>query len=192
MEKLKTRMVAAAGTLLRARGLGGVTTRAIAASVPCSEGAIYVHFQDRLDLILAVLQESLPEMLTPLHALEKRIGRATPQKNLALALDGLLRFHDRVAPLLCSLLMEPELLRRFQKSLAASGKGPHLGIRTIARYIEAEQKLGRIDAAVDAKTAAAVLMSSSFFHVFTSRLLGASRRLDTRRLSCFVTGVTRS
>jgi len=181
----KEKMVAAAEALLRERGIGGVTTRAIAEAVPCSEGAIYVHFKDRLELLLAVLQQALPEMLAPLHELEEKAGKATPEQNLTFALAGLIRFHDRVAPMLCSLLTEHELLRRFRQSLEGAGKGPHRGIATLAHYIEKEQKLGRIAAQVDAKTAAAVLMASSFFHVFTSQLLGAQSRLDTKRLVAF-------
>src|SRR6478752_3128585 len=86
-------IVAAAAGLLRDRGLQGVTTRAIAEAVPCSEGAIYVHFKDRLELLLAVLQRSLPEMLIPLHALANKAGTRTPRQNLADALSGLTRFH---------------------------------------------------------------------------------------------------
>src|SRR5579871_6104500 len=85
----KEKMVAAAEALLRERGIGGVTTRAIAESVPCSEGAIYVHFRDRLELLLAVLHQALPEMLVPLHALEAKVGKGTPGHNLAVALAGL-------------------------------------------------------------------------------------------------------
>jgi AcrR family transcriptional regulator len=181
----KAEMVVAAEALLRQRGLGGVTTRAIAEAVPCSEGAIYVHFKDRLELLLAVLQECLPEMLVPLHVLQERVGVGIPRKNLEVALAGLMRFHDRVAPMLCSLIMEPELLHRFRESLNASGKGPHRGIATLAHYIEQEQKIGRIETQVDAKTAAAVLMASSFFHIFTSKLLGSDRKLDVRRLIDF-------
>jgi AcrR family transcriptional regulator len=181
----KAQMVVAAEALLRERGLGGVTTRAIAAAVPCSEGAIYVHFKDRLDLLLAVLQESLPEMLVPLRALEKKIGTATPRQNLNVALAGLLKFHDRVTPMLSSLMTEPALLQRFRKSLNEAGKGPHRGIATLAHYIEQEQQRGRIEAAVDAKTAASVLMASSFFHIFTSKLLGSSATLEVKQLIDF-------
>lgn len=181
----KATLVGAAQTLLRERGIGGVTTRAIAEAVPCSEGAIYVHFKDRLELLLAVLQQALPDMLVPLHALEERIGKGTPLENLAVALSGLLRFHDRVGPLLCSLITEPELLNRFRRSLESAGKGPHRGIVTLTRYIEQEQKLGRIHKRVEAKTAASVLMASSFFHAFTGHLLGSSGRLDAKRLVAF-------
>jgi AcrR family transcriptional regulator len=150
--------------------------------VPCSEGAIYVHFKDRLALILEVLHECLPEMLLPLHALQKRVGTGTPEQNLITAVGGLMRFHDRVAPMLCSLMTDPELLHRFRQSLNESGKGPHRGIATLGGYIQHEQKLGRIDANVDAKAAATVLMASSFFQIFTTKLLGSAKRLDVKCL----------
>jgi AcrR family transcriptional regulator len=181
----KTQMVVAAEALLRERGLGGVTTRAIAEAVQCSEGAIYVHFKDRLELLLAVLQESLPEMLVPLHALEGKVGMGTPRQNLGVALAGLMKFHDRVSPMLCSLMTEPELLQRFKQSLDASGRGPHRGIATLAHYIEQEQQRGRIEIQVDAKTAAFVLMASSFFHIFTSKLLGFAGKFEVKRLIDF-------
>jgi AcrR family transcriptional regulator len=178
----KAQIVATAESLLRTRGLNGVTTRAIAEAVPCSEGAIYVHFKDRLELLLEVLQQSLPEMLIPLHALQARVGTATPERNLIDAIKGLLSFHQRVAPMLCSLSTEPELLQRFQQSLGETHRGPHRGISTLATYISQEQKLGRIDKAVDTNTAATILMSCSFFHVFTSNLLGSSSKLDLKKV----------
>lgn len=181
----KTDIVRTTEALLSRRGLSGVTTRAIAEAVPCSEGAIYVHFKDRLELILAVLEESLPAMLTPLHALEEKLGSGTPADNLSKAVQGLLLFHERVAPMLCSLFAEAELLRRFRQSLAERDKGPHRGIESLARYIRQEQAQGRISPEVDAKASAGTLMASCFFHVFTSQLLGTESRMDIRSLVKF-------
>ncbi len=184
----KSQIVAATETLLRERGVGGVTTRAIAEAVPCSEGAIYVHFKDRVELLLAVLEESLPEMLVPLRALEMEVGSGTPLSNLVTAVRGLIRFHQRVAPMLCSVLAEAELLERFQRSLQDAGKGPHRGVATLAKYMKQEQKLGRIATSVDVSTAAQMLMASSFFHVFTTRLMGGKERLDVKRLVSMAIG----
>jgi len=78
----------AAAKLILARGLSGVTTRQIARETGCSEGALYVHFHGRLELLLAMLEESLPEMLGPLQILQKRVGRGSPQANLATALGA--------------------------------------------------------------------------------------------------------
>ena len=168
----KAEIVEAADRLLRERGLSGVTTRAIAEAVPCSEGAIYVHFSGRVELLLAVLEQSLPEMLVPLRALEENIGQHTPERNLLMALQGLQRFHDRVGPMLSSLFAEPELLESFRKTLDGRAKGPRGGISRIARYIEGEQKLGRIPEDRNAEVIASILMSASFFRSFSTALTG--------------------
>lgn len=170
----RVQILAATETLLREQGLAATTTRAIAEAVPCSEGAIYVHFPNRLQLILTVFEEALPEMLVPLHALNEKVGRSTPRVNLLQAFRGLQAFHRRVAPMLCSLFAEADLLAGFRESLATGSKGPHGGVSRIARYIEAEQKVGRIATSIDADTAAAMLMSASFFTAFTHALLGRS------------------
>jgi AcrR family transcriptional regulator len=171
-------IVAAAAGLLRERGLQGVTTRAIAEAVPCSEGAIYVHFADRLELILAVLEESLPEMLVPLHSLKERVGKGSVEKNLVAAVEGLVRFQERVVGMLCSLVTEPELRARFRERLGAQGRGPERGIRTLAEYFAEEQALGRVSGDVDAIQAARGLMAGAFFHVFTEELFGRREKLD--------------
>jgi AcrR family transcriptional regulator len=173
-------IVTAAAELLRERGLQGVTTRVIAERVPCSEGAIYVHFKDRLELILAVLEESLPEMLIPLHALKERVGKGTAEENLVTAVEGLVRFHEKVVRMLCSLVTEPELLARFRERLG--GRGPERGISTLAEYIAEEQGLGRISADLDAGMAAGGLMSGAFFHAFTEALLGRDEKLDAVKM----------
>lgn len=48
--------------LIQSRGLSGVTTRQISHEVGCSEGALYVHFKGRLELLLAMLEKSLPDL----------------------------------------------------------------------------------------------------------------------------------
>jgi AcrR family transcriptional regulator len=168
----RSEILRAAERLMYSRGLSGVTTRQISQEVGCSEGALYVHFKGRLELLLAMLEESLPDMLGPLQALRESVGRSTPHANLKAALLGIFRFHRRVVPGAAGLFAEPELLVAYRKSLARQGKGPHLSMATIADYIVAEQELGRIDSGVDAKLAAYLLMSSSFFSAFMEKFSG--------------------
>ncbi|HXH49173.1 MAG TPA: TetR/AcrR family transcriptional regulator, partial [Terriglobia bacterium] len=165
----RDQILSATEKILRSRGLSGATTRQIAKTVGCSEGALYVHFKGRVELLLAVLEESLPDMLEPLHALADAVGKRTPQKNLEEALDGIFLFHRRVTPMIAGLFAEPELLARYRKSLARSSKGPRRAISNLAEYIRREQGLGRIPSDVDADLAATLLMSASFFRAFTER-----------------------
>ena len=177
----RQQIVHAAEKLIRSRGLSSVTTRAIAEESGCSEGAIYVHFKGRLQLFLAVLEESLPDMVGPLRALEGAAGKATPEQNLHKALRGIFSFQQRVTPMLAGLFAEPELLMAYRKSLNAAGKGPHGGISRLAAYIRAEQNLGRIHSAIDAEMAATILMGSTQFQVFLQELFG--HRISFSRFS---------
>ena len=113
----RAEIVAATEELLRTRGLSSVTTRAIAAKVGCSEGALYVHFSGRVQLLLAVLEESLPDMLGPLQELERSVGKASPQRNLLKALTAMFAFQERVLPMLGALFAEPELLDLYRRTM---------------------------------------------------------------------------
>jgi AcrR family transcriptional regulator len=167
----RSQILQAAEKLMRSRGLSGVTTRQISREVGCSEGALYFHFTGRLELLLAMLELSLPDMLGPLKTLRESVGRGSPHTNLEMALRGIFKFHRRILPATGGLFAEPELLLAYRKSLARQGKGPHLSMAAVADYIAAEQRLGRIDPAVDPKLAAYLLMSASFFRAFLEEFL---------------------
>src|SRR5215470_8420568 len=85
----RSEILRAAQKLMVTKGLTGVTTREISKEVGCSEGALYVHFKGRLDLLLAMLEGSLPSMLKPLEALRRSVGSGSPQENLVKALNGI-------------------------------------------------------------------------------------------------------
>jgi len=159
--------------LLHSRGLSGVTTRQISQEVGCSEGALYVHFKGRLELLLAMLEESLPRMLQPLQILKESVGHGSVQDNLVQALGSIFKFHQRVVPATAGLFAEPELLTAYRNSLKRQGKGPHLSMRVLEEYIRSEQQMGRIDSRVDAKLAASLIMSSSFFRSFLEQFFDA-------------------
>lgn len=166
----------AAEKLMRSRGLSGVTTRQISQEVGCSEGALYVHFKGRLELLLAMLEESLPRMLQPLQALQESVGRGSAQDNLVQALNGIFKFHQRVVPATAGLFAEPELLAAYRNSLKGQGKGPHLSMRVLAEYVRSEQRIGRIASHIEANMAASLVMSSSFFRAFSEQFFGTSMR----------------
>jgi AcrR family transcriptional regulator len=161
----------AAQKLMSTKGLSGVTTRQLAREVGCSEGALYVHFKGRLQLLLAMLEENLPDVQEPLYALERTVGQNSPEDNLVTAISGIYKFNRHVAPLFGGLFAEPKLLEAYRKSLAEHDRGPHLAIARLQSYIEAEQKLGRIGKSADAKLIASLLLSACFFRAFVEHFL---------------------
>lgn len=179
----RSEILKAAEKLMRSHGLSGVTTRQISKEVGCSEGALYVHFKGRLELLLAMLEESLPTMLQPLQALQESVGRGSAQGNLVRTLDGIFKFHQSVIPATAGLFAEPELLAAYRGSLKRQGKGPHLSMRVLAEYIRSEQRLGRIDSRTDANLAASLIMSSSFFRAFVEQFFGTPMQPTWREFS---------
>jgi AcrR family transcriptional regulator len=169
----RSEILKAADKLMRSRGLAGVTTRQISREVGCSEGALYVHFEGRLELLLAMLEECLPDMLEPLRDLRESIGSGDPQANLTKALGGIFNFHRRIVPAAAGLFAERDLLLAYRESLQRQNKGPHLSMAALAEYIAAEQKLKRIESGVDPKLAAYLLLSASFFRAFVEEFMGA-------------------
>ncbi|HKW33043.1 MAG TPA: TetR/AcrR family transcriptional regulator [Candidatus Acidoferrum sp.] len=170
----RSEILDAAEKLMRTRGLSGVTTRQISREVGCSEGALYVHFKGRLDLLLAMLEESLPNMLGPLRSLRESVGRGSAHQNLVQALGGIFKFHRSVVPRTAGLFAEPELLAAYRSSLNRQGKGPQLSMKVLEEYIRSEQQLGRIASHVDPKLAASMMMSASFFRAFVENFFGKS------------------
>ncbi|WP_051967220.1 TetR/AcrR family transcriptional regulator [Kitasatospora mediocidica] len=66
-EQTRARLIAAARTLLTEDGLARFTTRNVAALGEVSHGMCHYHFQDRTDLIVAVIEDIRPEWITPLE-----------------------------------------------------------------------------------------------------------------------------
>jgi AcrR family transcriptional regulator len=168
----RAEIIGATESLLRTKGLAGVTTRAIAQEVGCSEAAIYVHFNGRLALLLAVLEESLPNVLGPLQTLEQSVGKSTPHQNLARAFRAIYGLQERVVPVLGSLFADPELLVAYRAALKGGKKPPHGPMGTLQRYIAAEQELGRLSKDLDSEMAATALVSTAFFGAFLGRFFG--------------------
>jgi len=168
----RKQILEAAQRVIRTEGLAGITTRQVSQEARCSEGALYVHFNGRLELLLAMLEETLPTMLGPLEVLAQSVEHGAVHTNLSRALEGIYRFHQRATPLVAGLFADPELHAAYRASLSSQGKGPRLSLKALENYIAAEQRLGRIDSTIAARMAAELLMSASFFRAFSEQFFG--------------------
>jgi AcrR family transcriptional regulator len=185
----RERILEGAERVFRAKGLTGATTREIAREVGCADGTLYVHFDDRLALFLAVLERTLPGFLIPLRALEDRVGQRTVRANLEEVLHGALTFQNEIMPLLGGLLADPKLLMGYRAALRRRNLGPHRSLAAIEEYIGAEQKLGRVPKRVQARAVAFTLLGACFYRTFLKHFLGDALSPDER---VFVRGVVSS
>jgi AcrR family transcriptional regulator len=153
----RERILDAAAEVLRAHGVAHATTKQIARAAGCSEALLYKHFRDKEEILLHVLRERMPAF--PAGA---EPGGGTVAENLTATAHQALRFYRDAFPMFASLLAQPALMTAARDSLAKYGAGPRLPIARLADYLRAEQRLGRIPAALDPEAVAALLMGACF------------------------------
>jgi AcrR family transcriptional regulator len=160
-EATRTRLIAATQEVVRAHGYAGATTKAIAAAAGVSEGTIYRHFPDKVALFFAAVLDGDRTILEELGTLPDRAGEATVVENLTAVLSRLSALRDQIIPLELALRADPELAakRRSLPLPEADELAPPL---VIARYLTAEQALGRVRADVDPFGAAVIILASLF------------------------------
>jgi AcrR family transcriptional regulator len=158
----KERLIAATERLLSSQGLGCVTTRDIARAAKVAEGALYHHFGDKAELILAVCSHQLGDFPDVLQSLPLQVGQNTVEKNLARVLESAFAFHFRMAPLVCSLFADQALLARVRNMMNERSMGPGRSTSVISAYLRAEQQLGRVANAAEPETVAGLMLAASF------------------------------
>jgi AcrR family transcriptional regulator len=162
MPTQKDRLIVATERLLCSRGLARVTTRDIAQEAKVAEGALYHHFDDKAELIMAVVLQSVGDFRAILENLSLRVGQDTVRKNLERVAVSAYDFHHRIAPMICSLLADQELLARVRAIMTERCIGPAKAASMLAAYLSAERRLGRVAAGVDVQTAAEMLLAASW------------------------------
>jgi AcrR family transcriptional regulator len=188
-------LLEAADRALRARGLMGASTREIAREAGVADGTLYVHFHDRIDLFIALIQEHLPPYIEPLKRLKNRVGRRTVRANLAEVFEGALTWYEQMFPIFGALTADRDLCEALRRRLAERDEGPHLAIQALEQYLQAEQKLGRVNDKCDLR--AAVLMLYGAAHYWTAiapwtgtHLNYTREQLTKQILKSFMTGLT--
>jgi AcrR family transcriptional regulator len=139
-----------------------VTTRDIARAAKVAEGALYHHFHDKAELMLSVVLHQLGDFPEVLQSLPLQVGQNTVEKNLGRVLESAYAFHHRIAPLVCSLFADQELLGRVRGMMHERSMGPARTTSVIAAYLRAEQQLGRVLPAAAPETIADLMIAVSF------------------------------
>ena len=168
---MRRRIIEAADALIREHGIAGATTREIARAAGCAEGSIYVHFEDKIDLVIAVIVEREPSF-AELMELPAKAGSATVEENLVPWAEELLRLMQENQPIFFALMGDRNVFARFKERVRERETGPIAVFQAAAAYVRTEQELGRIDARVRPEVAAAILIGACRDHTFTGSLAG--------------------
>jgi AcrR family transcriptional regulator len=171
-ESTRDRILDAAADVMTRLGLAKATTKEIARAAGCSEALLYKHFREKEEIFLGVLKHRLPSLTATLAALPDQAGTGSVRDRLVEVVDVGVRFYEAGLAIGSSMLGDPELVRRHREWMLSRGVGPQLANRMLADYLRAEQKAGRVAAAVDADAAAALLLGASYQRAFMVRLMG--------------------
>lgn len=162
---LRRRIIEAADALVREHGLAGATTREIARTAGCAEGSIYVHFEDKIDLIVAVVVEREP-FFAALLELPEKAGEASLEENLVPWAEELLALVRDNQPIFLALMGDRAVFERFKARLLERRTGLPAVLQAASDYVRAEQELGRIERRVRPEVVASILVGACRDHVF--------------------------
>ena len=168
---LRRRIIEAADGLIREHGLGGATTREIAKAAGCAEGSIYVHFEDKIDLVIAVIVEREP-FFAELLELPAKAGENAVEDNLVPWVEELLQLLRDNQPIFYALMGDRNVFARFKERLRERETGPVAVFKAATEYVRAEQELRRIDPGVPPDVVASILIGACRDQTLTRALAG--------------------
>lgn len=175
----RDRMLDAAASVMRTRGLARSTTKQIAREAGFSEAALYKHFDDKTALFVAVLAERVPSRFPAvLDALQAQVGTAPVADVLATVAGEAVAFYRETFPMGASLFSEPALLAAHRESLHRMGTGPRTAVDAVTAYLAGERDLGHVRTDADPAAAAQLLLGAcqmtAFLSAFDDRPVGES------------------
>ena len=160
----------AAERMLQTKGLARLTNKDIIEAAGCAEGTLYNHFATKEALILAAIEENLPEFFTVVG--EDRIGEREISENLQEIVRAAIRYYQKLLPLTTALFGDMDLLAHFRLWLQEHQRGP-LGLyEIIASYVAAEQRLGRLKPEIKPFAFAALLLGPCHQYAFIHHFQG--------------------
>ncbi|MDB5312448.1 MAG: TetR family transcriptional regulator [Gemmataceae bacterium] len=158
---LRNEILDAAGTLLRTRGAAGATTKEIAAAAGCAEGSLYRHFPDKGALLFAAVEKHLPTLDAVLA-----VGDGDLRHHFERVAVALVDYFGKLLPLGVALAADVELADRNRERMRSGRIGPHKLLEHLAEHFAVGQLEGRIRAAADPLTLAALLAGPCFHFAF--------------------------
>lgn len=169
----RERLMDATERIIREQGIMAVTTKDIAREAGYAEATLYRHFQDKADLLLAVMGERISgHFLHLIRDLPGRAGEGSVAAILEELVTAAVEFSAHIMPLDVALASDPALAAAHNKRLRELGTGPEAALHSVAAYVEAEQRLGRVRADASPAAVATILLGISFNYVLARHVGG--------------------
>src|SRR5215831_12543137 len=162
----REQLFAATDRLLERAGPAGLTSRAITEEAGVAKGVLHNHFADLDGFLLAYAVDRIRALAARAEQLEALAGQQTATANLTEAAMTL--FGTTALTVSRLTLARPSLLGRIIDAFASGSDQLGPVEAAIASYLDAEQKLGCVNASLDTNTLALALVGS-VHHLFFTR-----------------------
>lgn len=151
----RERILDAAARVMREKGLGNASIKAIAQEADCSVALLYKYFDDQQAIYMGVLTERLGGVdILPEPTNDAR-------EDLAVIIERMMAFYVGSFPMSASIFSTPELLRAWREGIAARGRGgPQSPLRIVETFLR--ERLPELDASA----VAALLVGAAFQAAF--------------------------
>ncbi|OIJ68047.1 TetR/AcrR family transcriptional regulator [Streptomyces mangrovisoli] len=144
---VRERLFAAAERVLAREGPAGLTNRAVTEEAGCAKGLLYNHFADLDDFVAQLVLDRFARIAAEVGPLPDRAGHGGVRENLtgaALAMLG-----TTGPEIAATALSRARVAERVGHAWAEGAPGPGAVEAAMTRYLEAEQRLGRVAADAD-------------------------------------------
>ncbi|HEX6472268.1 MAG TPA: TetR/AcrR family transcriptional regulator [Streptosporangiaceae bacterium] len=171
-QPMRDRILAAAVSVMRERGVTNTTTKEVARAAGVAEGSIYNHFANKTELIAASMSQVSSGMREAVGTLFQRAGQGSLEDNLAAYAEVAVGFFGDLLPITGPAMGDRDIVAWLRQGGPHQGEGiapgPILGHAGLIGYFEAEQRAGRLPAAAPAPYLAALLLGACLQYAFVT------------------------
>jgi AcrR family transcriptional regulator len=169
---VRERLFEAAERILAREGPSGLTSRAITGEAGCAKGVLHSHFADLDDFVAQLVVHRFELVIRTVGDLSARAGQGSVGGNLAEAAVVLLDAPG--GPALAAIaLTRPGAAARIRDIWQQSPSGFDTFEGTLAAYLQAEQRLGRVPAGQDC-AAVALALTGTIHHLLMTTWHGSA------------------
>ncbi|MFD5815746.1 TetR/AcrR family transcriptional regulator [Streptomyces sp. NPDC127038] len=139
---VRERLFAAAERVLAREGTAGLNNRSVTEEAGCAKGLLYNHFTDLDDFVAQLVLDRFARIAAEVDPLPDRAGTGTVHENLTVAALAMLGANGPA--IAAAAVSRNEVARRVARSWADGAPGPGAVEDAMTRYLQAEQRLGRV------------------------------------------------
>ncbi|MEU3609749.1 TetR/AcrR family transcriptional regulator [Streptomyces sp. NPDC035033] len=183
---VRERLFAAAERIVERDGPGALTSRSVTTEAGCAKGLLHAHFAGFDEFVAELCLDRFARTAARARALAGAVGRGTVAGNLDAVV---LALFDSGGPAVSGLaLARPAAALRVREALEGGAPGFAAIEEAVAAYLEAERRLGRVPASLDAATTALALVGTSHHLLMTAWPGSPDPRPTVRRLVTALVG----